>query len=205
MNYDVMVIGGSYAGMAAALQLLRARRSVLIVDAGKRRNHAAAHSHGFLGQDGVDPAELARVARLQLMAYPTLTWVEGEVERVMQRSCWWMAGDSRSTVCSRLHATRRPPLSLSNSDARSPRHRLVPRYGLRTASRPALLVHSLVVMSQGCLIVCHSPWQTAHGPAPSCIAHWSGLTFRSRHSCFDSSLRVSNPSPRTVGLSVCTG
>ena len=82
MNYDVMVIGGSYAGMAAALQLLRARRSVLIVDAGKRRNRTAAHSHGFLGQDGVDPAELARVARLQLMAYPTLTWVEGEVERV---------------------------------------------------------------------------------------------------------------------------
>lgn len=82
MNYDVMVIGGSYAGMAAALQLLRARRSVLIVDAGKRRNRAAAHAHGFLGQDGVDPAELARVARLQLMAYPTLTWVEGEVERV---------------------------------------------------------------------------------------------------------------------------
>ena len=82
MNHDVMVIGGSYAGMAAALQLLRARRSVLVVDAGKRRNRTAAHSHGFLGQDGVDPAELARVARLQLMAYPTLTWVDGEVDRV---------------------------------------------------------------------------------------------------------------------------
>ena len=82
MNCDVMVIGGSYAGMAAALQLVRARRSVLIVDAGKRRNRTATHSHGFLGQDGVDPAELARVARLQLMAYPTLTWVDGEVEWV---------------------------------------------------------------------------------------------------------------------------
>ena len=52
MLYDVIVVGGSYAGMAAALQLLRARRQVLIVDAGERRNRFTAHSHGFLGQDG---------------------------------------------------------------------------------------------------------------------------------------------------------
>lgn len=82
MNYDVIVVGGSYAGIAAALQLLRARRSLLIIDAGKRRNRTASHAHGFLAQDGVDPAELARVARTQLMAYPTLTWVDGEAELV---------------------------------------------------------------------------------------------------------------------------
>ena len=62
MLYDVIVVGGSYAGMAAALQLLRARRQVLIVDAGERRNRFAAHSHGFLGQDGADPAVIARQA-----------------------------------------------------------------------------------------------------------------------------------------------
>jgi thioredoxin reductase len=82
MNYDVIIVGGSYAGMAAALQLLRARRSVLIIDAGKRRNRSASHAHGFLAQDGVDPAEIARIARVQLMAYPTLTWVDGEAEWV---------------------------------------------------------------------------------------------------------------------------
>src|SRR5690606_27032268 len=54
MRYDVIVIGGGYAGMAAALQLVRARRSVLVIDAGERRNRFASHSHGFLGQDGVD-------------------------------------------------------------------------------------------------------------------------------------------------------
>lgn len=75
-THDVIIIGGSYAGMAAALQLIRARRRVLIIDAGKRRNLAAADSHGFLGQDGADPAEIARTARQQLQAYPTLTWVE---------------------------------------------------------------------------------------------------------------------------------
>lgn len=80
MKHDVIVVGGSYSGMAAALQLLRARRSVLVVDAGQRRNRSAAHSHGFLGQDGADPAAIAHAARVQLQAYPTLTWIDGRVE-----------------------------------------------------------------------------------------------------------------------------
>ncbi|MBL8257063.1 MAG: NAD(P)/FAD-dependent oxidoreductase [Pseudoxanthomonas mexicana] len=75
-NYDVIVVGGSYAGMAAALQLVRARRSVLVIDAGKRRNRAASHSHGFLSQDGADPAFIASTARAQLEAYPTVSWVD---------------------------------------------------------------------------------------------------------------------------------
>ncbi len=77
MLHDVIVIGGSYAGMAAALQVARARRRVLVIDAGLRRNRFAAHSHGFLGQDGSAPDEIARQARQQLMAYPTVTWIEG--------------------------------------------------------------------------------------------------------------------------------
>ena len=77
MLHDVIVVGGSYAGMAAALQLLRARRSVLVVDAGQRRNRFASHSHGFLGQDGADPAAIAATARRQLEAYPTLAWIDG--------------------------------------------------------------------------------------------------------------------------------
>ncbi|HEV7318995.1 MAG TPA: NAD(P)/FAD-dependent oxidoreductase [Ensifer sp.] len=82
MQQDVIIIGGSYAGMAAALQLLRARRRVLIIDEGIRRNRFASHSHGFIGQDGVDPAEIAATARKQLLAYPTLTWVDGRAETV---------------------------------------------------------------------------------------------------------------------------
>jgi len=86
MLYDVIIIGGSYAGMAATLQLLRARRSVLVIDAGERRNRFASHSHGFLGQDGVDPGEIALNARRQLEAYPTLTWLEGRAEAVIGQS-----------------------------------------------------------------------------------------------------------------------
>jgi thioredoxin reductase len=77
MLNDVIVVGGSYAGMAAALQLVRAHRRVLIIDAGQRRNRFAEHSHGFLAQDGASPAEIARTARAQLQAYPTLGWVDG--------------------------------------------------------------------------------------------------------------------------------
>lgn len=82
MHHDVIVIGGSYAGMAATLQLVRARRSVLVIDAGERRNRFASHSHGFLGQDGVPPGEIAANARRQLETYPTLTWLEGRAEAV---------------------------------------------------------------------------------------------------------------------------
>ncbi|UZE20707.1 NAD(P)/FAD-dependent oxidoreductase [Pseudomonas sp. B21-054] len=75
MRYDVIIAGGSYAGMSAALQLARARRKVLVIDAGQRRNRFAATSHGFLGQDGRAPADIAEDARAQLMAYPTVEWV----------------------------------------------------------------------------------------------------------------------------------
>jgi choline dehydrogenase-like flavoprotein len=50
---DVIVIGGSYAGLSAALQLGRARRRVVVADAGQRRNRAATSAHGFLASDGV--------------------------------------------------------------------------------------------------------------------------------------------------------
>jgi thioredoxin reductase len=75
--FDVVVVGGSYAGIGAALQLARARRKVLVVDAGMRRNRYATHSHGFLGHDGDEGAAIATNARAQLLAYSTVTWVDG--------------------------------------------------------------------------------------------------------------------------------
>lgn len=75
MDYDVIIAGGSYAGLSAGLQLARARRRVLVIDAGQRRNRFAATSHGFLGQDGRAPGDIAEDARRQLMAYPTVQWI----------------------------------------------------------------------------------------------------------------------------------
>lgn len=73
-QYDVIIIGGSYAGLAAALQLGRARRSVLVLDAGERRNRFVHAAHGFLGHDGVDPGAIAAKGKAEVLAYPTITW-----------------------------------------------------------------------------------------------------------------------------------
>jgi len=77
MHYDVVVIGGSFAGLSAATYLARARRSVGIIDAGLPRNRFSAHSHGFLTQDGSSPATMLSTARAQVAAYPTTTFTEG--------------------------------------------------------------------------------------------------------------------------------
>jgi thioredoxin reductase len=67
--HDVIIIGGSFAGLAAATQLGRARRRVLVLDTGAPRNRFAAHSHGFFSRDGVPPFELLGEAREQLKPY----------------------------------------------------------------------------------------------------------------------------------------
>lgn len=75
--YDILIVGGSYAGMAAALQLARGRRNVSVIDAGQRRNRFASTSHGLLGQDGKAPADIAGNAKAQLLTYPNVTWHDG--------------------------------------------------------------------------------------------------------------------------------
>lgn len=72
MDHDVIVVGGSFAGLSAALQLARARRRVLVLDAGQPRNRYAAHAHGMLGHDGKPPAQILDEGRAQLLAYPTV-------------------------------------------------------------------------------------------------------------------------------------
>ncbi len=68
-EYDVAVIGGGAAGLSAALVLSRARRTVLVVDAGSPRNAPAAHLHGFLSRDGLPPSELLSVGRREVTGY----------------------------------------------------------------------------------------------------------------------------------------
>lgn len=78
--HDVIILGGSYAGLSAALPLARARRSVLVVDAGVRRNRRARTSHNFLTQDGTPPEQIVAQARAQLMRYDTVRWIDGQAE-----------------------------------------------------------------------------------------------------------------------------
>jgi glycine/D-amino acid oxidase-like deaminating enzyme len=59
--FDVVVVGGGLAGLAAPLGLARARRSVLVVDAGHPRNEPAGRVHGYLTRDGMPPLELLSI------------------------------------------------------------------------------------------------------------------------------------------------
>ena len=68
-RYDVAVIGGGAAGLSAALDLARARRRVLVVDAGSPRNAPATHMHGFLSRDGLPPGELLALGRTEVKSY----------------------------------------------------------------------------------------------------------------------------------------
>jgi thioredoxin reductase len=69
---DVLIIGGSYAGLSAALALGRALRQVVVLDSGLPCNRQTPHSHNFLTQDGSAPAAIAATAREQVLAYPTV-------------------------------------------------------------------------------------------------------------------------------------
>jgi thioredoxin reductase len=102
-TFDVIVVGGSYAGLSAALQVARTRRRVAVIDAGVRRNRFAAASHGFLGQDGRPPGDIVADARAQLLAYPTVTWFSGTAEHAEKAD-----GGFRVTMASgEVHAARR--------------------------------------------------------------------------------------------------
>jgi thioredoxin reductase len=72
---DVIIIGGSFAGLAAALQLGRARRKVTVLDTGLPRNRFAGHSHGLLGHDHKPPLDILAEARQQLARYPAIELV----------------------------------------------------------------------------------------------------------------------------------
>lgn len=80
MQHDAIIVGGGFAGLAAATYLARGRRTVRVVDTGKPRNRFAAHSHGFLSHDGSDPRTILDDARAQLLAYPTATLVSAEAQ-----------------------------------------------------------------------------------------------------------------------------
>ncbi len=68
-DFEVAIIGGGPAGLSAALVLGRARRRVVIIDAGAPRNAPAAHMQGFISRDGTPPAELLDAARREVRHY----------------------------------------------------------------------------------------------------------------------------------------
>lgn len=78
MTTDAIIVGGGFAGLAAATYLARARRNVVVIDTRQPRNRYTDAAHGFLGHDGSDPQQILSTARRQVMAYPTVRMIDGE-------------------------------------------------------------------------------------------------------------------------------
>ncbi len=76
-NFDVIIVGGSYSGLAAGMPLGRALRTVLIIDSGKPCNRQTPHSHNFITQDGKAPMEIAKLAKQQVEKYGTVKFFSG--------------------------------------------------------------------------------------------------------------------------------
>ncbi|WDS37448.1 NAD(P)/FAD-dependent oxidoreductase [Pseudoxanthomonas sp.] len=83
-RHDALIVGGSFAGLSAALMLARARKRVLLVDGGQPRNRFSDHAHSLLGHDGKPPEQLLGEAIGQLMAYPTVELRIGYVQQASQ-------------------------------------------------------------------------------------------------------------------------
>lgn len=76
-NFDVIIIGGSYAGLSAGMSLGRSLRNVVIIDSGIPCNRQTPHSHNFLTQDGKTPKEISAIAREQVSRYKTVQFYNG--------------------------------------------------------------------------------------------------------------------------------
>lgn len=74
-SFDVIIVGGSYSGLAAAMALGRALKNVLVIDSGKPCNRQTPHSHNFLTQDGKTPKEIATLGRQQVEKYETINFL----------------------------------------------------------------------------------------------------------------------------------
>ena len=76
-QFDVIIVGGSYSGLAAGMALGRAMEKVLIIDAGKPCNSQTPYSHNFITHDGDTPTEIAALANLQVSRYETVKFFDG--------------------------------------------------------------------------------------------------------------------------------
>ncbi len=130
-RYDVVIVGGSFAGLSAAMQLARARRRILLVDAGRPRNRFAPASHGFLGQDGVAPAAIMRQGLTQLAQYPTVDFVHAEALSAMPAGSGFELALSDGT-----EACGRKIILATGVADELPLESMIPRWGLSVLHCP---------------------------------------------------------------------
>lgn len=84
-TYDVIIIGGSYSGLSAAMSLGRSLRQVLVIDSGLPCNRQTPHSHNFITQDGEKPAVISAKAKLQVDLYKTVHFYNGLAVKAVKK------------------------------------------------------------------------------------------------------------------------
>lgn len=105
-EFDVVIVGGGPAGLNAALALGRARKRVLVCDAGPRRNAAAKELHNFVTRDGIAPAEFRRIGRAQLAPYASVTVRDENVTAITgERGAFHVALPSGEVIARRVLLT----------------------------------------------------------------------------------------------------
>ncbi len=100
LPFEVIVIGGSYAGLSAALALGRSLRRVLVIDSGTPCNRQTPHSHNFLTQDGETPSAIAHRAKQQVLAYHTIEWHQGKATSAVKQHDGFVLQTERGDIFS---------------------------------------------------------------------------------------------------------
>ncbi|CBW26030.1 conserved hypothetical protein [Halobacteriovorax marinus SJ] len=94
---EVLIIGGSHAGLSAAMSLGRLRRTALIVDSGNPRNKVSKHANNIAGLDGINPNELRSRSLRDLEKYNTIEFLKGSVSNLLKEGSKFIATLSDST------------------------------------------------------------------------------------------------------------
>lgn len=148
--WDAIVIGGSAAGLSAALMLGRARRRVLVIDAGSPRNRFAAHMHGVLGSESMPPADFVQRGRDEASRYG-VEFVDADVRAVTD------AGDGLVVTLAggRTEQTRALIAATGITDVLPDIPGLAPRWGTTVLHCP--YCHGWEVRDQRLAVLATSP------------------------------------------------
>lgn len=102
-TFDVIIIGGSYSGLSAAMSLGRSLRQILVIDSGLPCNRQTPHSHNFITQDGEKPAVISAKAKLQVELYKTVHFYNGLATKAIKNE----AGFEISTESGEIFTSRK--------------------------------------------------------------------------------------------------
>jgi thioredoxin reductase len=154
--FDVIIVGGSNAGLSAALVLGRARRQVLLLDHGQPRNAPSPEVHSFLSRDGTPPAALRQIAREQLRPYTTVS-LQSDTALSARRDA---DGFSVTTKSGGTYRARALLLATGVRDELPPLPGMAERWGRLVLHCP--YCHGWEVRERPLAVMANAPWATQY-------------------------------------------